>query len=195
MNGVEWETEVEKRLSINEGRRSTMYYDTKGIPTIGIGFNLQRSDAKAALAAAGVPDTEIDDVMAGKAPLTDDQIDRLFAYSFAPIISDARGSLPTGIYDSMTDARRFVICDLVFNLGSQQWGGFTQTIGMIADAQQAKNQGASDAHVKFVALATHMRVLAWYTQVGDRAKRDCAMMQEGIWCNPTRDGSDILASV
>lgn len=172
-----------------------MYPDTKGIPTIGIGFNLLRSDARVALQTAGVADGDVDDVLAKKKALTEEQVDKLFAYSFAPIVSDARSSLPSGIYDSMTDARRFVICDMVFNLGVNQWGGFTQTISMIAAAQSAKNRGASDAHDKFVALANHMRVLAWYAQVGDRAKRDCAMMQVGIWCDPKGDGSDILASV
>lgn len=38
--------DIESLVSTNEGKRSCVYKDTKGIPTIGIGFNLQRSDAK-----------------------------------------------------------------------------------------------------------------------------------------------------
>lgn len=189
-----WTSEVEKRIGIDEGNRAERYYDTQGVPTIGIGFNLQRADAQAALAQAGVPNATIPEIMNGTAALTSAQVDALFQYSFAPIVSDARAAFPQGIYDSMTDARRFVICDMVFNLGSTQFSSFTQTIDLITAAQQAKNSGAADAHEKFVAAADHMRTLAWYAQVGDRAKRNCAMMQQGVWCSPTGDGSDILGS-
>lgn len=39
---------------INEGTKLCCYYDTKNIPTIGIGFNLQRSDANTVMARYGL---------------------------------------------------------------------------------------------------------------------------------------------
>lgn len=186
-----WITEVKRRVAISEGDKAKMYYDTKGVPTIGIGFNLQRPDARTALEGVGVPISNVDGVMSGAIALTQAQINNLFDYSFEPVLSNARTSLPSGIFDAMSDARRFVICDMVFNLGPQ-WNTFAQTIALIAAAQDEKNHGAPDAHAKFVEAADHMRSLLWYRQTGDRSKRDCAMMQIGDWCSPTGDGSDIL---
>ena len=40
-------------LSVNEGRRSTCYADSKGIPTVGVGFNLMRADARTRIEALG----------------------------------------------------------------------------------------------------------------------------------------------
>ena len=40
-------------LTREEGSKSTVYLDTKGIPTVGIGFNLRRKDAKEMLSKVG----------------------------------------------------------------------------------------------------------------------------------------------
>ncbi len=56
-----------------EGRRSTVYRDTKGIPTIGVGFNLTTADAPAQIAALGL---DYQSVLNGSAALTDAQMDQ-----------------------------------------------------------------------------------------------------------------------
>lgn len=188
---AQWLAEVQRRIGISEGCRAVMYHDSEGIPTIGIGFNLQRSDARDALQKAGV--TDVDGVMAGRTALTDGQISALFTYSFTPIISEARASLADGIFDSMTDARRFVICDLCFNLGEGGWDSFAGTRALLNQAQSAKNAGnLASAHDLFEDAANHLEASAWYGQVGYRAMRDVAMIRVGAWCNATGDGSDIL---
>jgi hypothetical protein len=40
-------------IALSEGRRNRLYLDTRGIQTIGIGFNLTRSGARAAITAVG----------------------------------------------------------------------------------------------------------------------------------------------
>ena len=52
----------------SEGKKSCVYKDTKGIPTIGIGFNLQRDDARSKLAGIGL---NFNDVLSGKTCLSD----------------------------------------------------------------------------------------------------------------------------
>ncbi len=187
-----WLQEVERRIAISEGCETVRYLDSVGVPTIGIGFNLQRDDARLALVQAGVPESQVQLVIDGEQALTLGQVDALFTYSFAPIESDARASLAMGVFNALTDARRFVICDLVFNMGATGWGRFVHTRAMIALAQSAKEKDAPNAHDLFVEAANDLRASEWFGQVGERAKRDCAMIQAGVWCDPYSDGSDIL---
>jgi GH24 family phage-related lysozyme (muramidase) len=191
MTQEQWLAEVQRRIGISEGDRAVMYHDSEGIPTIGIGFNLQRADASSALQQAGVPASEAPAVMSGAQPLTTAQISALFAISFAPIVAEARDSLAAGVFDAMTDARRFVICDLVYNMGDGGWVAFTNTRAAIATAEEAKEANATDAHPLFVEAAQDLSESAWFSQVGDRAGRDVAMLREGVWCDPTGNGSDI----
>lgn len=183
MTSSEWIAEVCKRLGINEGRRNVMYHDSLGIPTIGIGFNLQRDDAARALTLAGA---SLSDVMAG-GTLTNDQVDDLFEYSFRPIIQQARGSLYIYSFDALSDARRFVICDLVYNMGLATWMSFSGTREIIA---QATHLTGDAAHARYGQAADHLENSAWYSQVGDRAKRNVAMMRSSNWVDANGNGSD-----
>jgi GH24 family phage-related lysozyme (muramidase) len=54
-------------ITHEEGLRTTMYEDTKGIPTIGIGFNLQRPDAKEKIEGLGY---DYDKVLKGEMPIS-----------------------------------------------------------------------------------------------------------------------------
>src|SRR5215469_17792554 len=100
MTFQEWEAEVQRRIGIDEGYSKTVYMDSASPPnpTIGVGFNLNRSDAKTEIAHIGA---DYNAVMNGTA-LTDQQVSELFAYSFAPIIDEARASLKPLHYDSMS---------------------------------------------------------------------------------------------
>lgn len=184
-----WEAEVQKRIGINEGYRNTVYMDSANPPnpTVGIGFNLNRADARDALAKIGA---DYNAVLNGT-PLTDQQVAQLFAYSLAPVVDEARASLQPFHFDSMSDARRFVICDLVFNLGNAGWLQFVNTRAIIDQACHAARSGNSaGAHVLFGQAADALTQSGWYNQVGNRAKRDVAMMRTSNWCDPNGDGSD-----
>jgi|HubBroStandDraft_6_1064221.scaffolds.fasta_scaffold282506_2 hypothetical protein len=189
MTFQEWEAEVQRRIGINEGYSKTVYMDSASPPnpTVGVGFNLNRSDARDALAKIGAG---YDAVRNGTA-LTDQQVSALFAYSFSPIVDEARASLQPFHFDSLSDARRFVICDLIFNLGNEGWLGFVNTRGIIDQACHALRSGnAAGAHTLFGQAADALAQSSWYSQVGNRAKRDCAMMRTSNWCDPNGDGSD-----
>jgi hypothetical protein len=189
MTFQEWEAEVQRRIGINEGYSKTVYMDSASPPnpTVGVGFNLNRSDARDALAKIGAG---YDAVRNGTA-LTDQQVSSLFAYSFSPIVDEARASLQPFHFDSLSDARRFVICDLIFNLGNEGWLGFVNTRGIIDQACHALRSGnAAGAHTLFGQAADALAQSSWYSQVGNRAKRDCAMMRTSNWCDPNGDGSD-----
>jgi GH24 family phage-related lysozyme (muramidase) len=189
MTHSQFVAEVQRRIAISEGSSGTVYTDTTGNPTIGIGYNLNRSDAASAMRLIG---TDIVDVLAGTVTLTQAQIAKLFAYSFAPIENQARASLDPLHYDGLSDARRFVVCDLVYNLGEQGWLDFVNTRAMLDAACHTKmtTLNAALAHRQFGAVADALMASAWYSQVGDRAKRDVAMMRSSLWVDAEGDGSD-----
>jgi hypothetical protein len=190
MTFQEWEAEARKRIGINEGFSNKVYMDsaTPPNPTIGIGFNLNRADAPSALAGIGA---DYGAVRSGAASLTDAQVAALFTYSFAPIVDEARASLQPFHFDSLSDARRFVVCDLVYNLGNAGWQGFVKTRALLDQACHAQRIGDdAGAHTLFGQVAAALANSAWYGQVGNRAKRDCAMMKTSNWCEPNGDGSD-----
>jgi GH24 family phage-related lysozyme (muramidase) len=186
MTYAQWEAEVARRIGIDEGYRTTMYHDSVGIPTIGIGFNLNRSDAPSIIKSIGA---DYGAVMSGL-PLSDAQVQKLFAISFAPIIAAARASLDESHFDAMSDARRFVLCDLEYNLGAQGWLDFPTTRAVI---NQACHFDAYDdhaaAHAAFGQAADHLQNSAWFGQVGDRAARNVAMLRSSDWVDANGNGS------
>ena len=166
---VQFAQEVGRRIGINEGCKATKYRDSLGVWTIGIGYNLERADAVHTMALIGA---NYNQVMNGMA-LTYQQIDRLFAICLAPIEAEAR-NLIVG-YDKLSDARRFVIIDMIFNLGAAGFAGFAGTRALI-------EAGIANAdHSKFVAASQHMEMSAWRQQVGNRAERDIHMMADSGW--------------
>ena len=110
-----------EELRRDEGVRYTPYADTKGIPTTGVGHNLQ---------ASPLPD--------GWAyPLSDDQVNTLLERDLANVYSDLTRALPWWV--DLNDVRQRVICNLCFNLGINKLMGFRNTLvamrqGAYADA-------------------------------------------------------------
>ncbi len=187
MTPEEWNDEVRRRIAINEGCRLTMYHDTVGVPTIAYGFNLESDTAAATLAKCGVANPSA--VIAGLEPITQAQADATFALMLPGYVSAARGTLGPGVFDKLSDARRFVIVDLTYNMGAgpDGWGGFVRTQALI-------NQGANapDPMTRsrlFGQAADALAQSAWYGQVGDRAKRDVAMLRTSNWVDPNGNGS------
>ena len=185
MTPQEWTAEVRKRIAVNEGCRLRMYHDTVGIPTIAYGFNLQNANAKAILQAAGV--TDVAGVIAGTTALTQAQADSTFDQMLPHYVNDAKGTLAPGVFDKLSDARRFVVVDMTYNLGVAGWMGFPSARGAINAAVAATDTATKTA--QYNKAADQMKDSAWYTQVGNRAKRNVAMMRSSGWVNPNGDGS------
>lgn len=183
-----WFADATKRMVINEGLKLNRYLDSRGIPTIGIGYNCTRGVDP--LVACGIPNPHA--VVAGDTGITESQAYCLFNNDFAFAVSDADASLRKGIYNALSDARRFVIADLCYNMGLATWLGFITTRQLIESAEKAKQAGDAAAHQLFVEAGEHLKASAYYTQTGDRAKRNVAMLTTGIYCKPDGDGSDIF---
>ena len=79
---------LKKQLVRHEGKRLKVYKDSEGIPTIGVGFNLRRQDAKAKIEAFGL---NFQDVLEGRVALTDAQVDSLLVADIDAAIKTALG--------------------------------------------------------------------------------------------------------
>jgi lysozyme len=144
--------EVAKMIERHEGKRNEVYLDTKGIPTIGIGFNLNRNDAKNKIESLGL---NYNNVRNGSQSLTDQQIYSLFKDTLNEAINTAQSFVPN--FNEHPANVQGVIINMAFNLGPNKLAGFK-------DFREALlNKDYSTA-------ANEMIDSEWYGQVGDRSK-------------------------
>lgn len=97
-------------LRRDEGVRYVPYRDTKGIPTVGVGHNLQ---------ASPLPSEWV-------YPLTDGQVDMLLDADLQNVYHDLSRDVPW--WTNLNDVRQRVICNMCFNLGMNKLAGFKNTL-------------------------------------------------------------------
>ena len=103
---------LEDLVAEAEGKVPCVYYDSLGIPTIGIGFNLQRGDARDLLAELGL---DYDAVLNGDVCLSDYQISYIFNHDIAWAKEGARECISS--FDSHHECVQEVVTDMTFNMG------------------------------------------------------------------------------
>src|SRR5471030_2847017 len=113
-------------LELNEGRRKFTYVDTNDHPTVGVGFNLDRSDARLLIKNLGL---DYNDVLNGKQALSDTQIDSLLRLDMAKATTGAQAEIKN--FDDLSDGRQLAIADMVFNLGQLGFSRFVKAIAAI----------------------------------------------------------------
>jgi lysozyme len=154
--------ELAKYLTLNEGIRTRRYYDSRGFPTIGAGFNLARPGARAAIEAGGA---DFDRIKSGKDTLSESQIAALLAADARTAIEVARSLFPG--FDNYEPARQLVLADLAFNLGEAKLANFKVFISAV-------NAGDWDG------AAAALRRSRWFAEVGKRAIRNVNAIRTGI---------------
>lgn len=135
-------------------------------PSVGVGFNLDRLDAPALLAAVGANYAA---VRAGTQDLTPLQISTLFQADYRTAVANARRVFHN--FDLLTSARQVVLIDMLYNLGPGRFAEFKATINAV-------NTG------NFLAASVHMQNSKWAKQVGNRAKKNGRLMSQGAVCDP-----------
>lgn len=153
---------LREQLIFHEGRRSKVYNDSLDNPTIGVGFNLGRADAKESLRAVGAA---YDDILAGEQTLSDEQIDSLLDRDIEEAIDNCHEIFPN--FSTLTDVRQRVLVDMMFNLGLKRF----QTFKKMISAAKARD---------FDKAADEMKDSRWYVQVKGRAVTLEAMMRTGV---------------
>jgi GH24 family phage-related lysozyme (muramidase) len=141
-------------IARHEGRRTRVYLDSAGHPTVGVGFNLDRDDARQMLTAVGA---SYDGVRSGKQALTDAEVDALLDRSLAGAVETVRASVPD--FDALKPAQQDALLDMAFNLGP---GGFPRFRKMLAALNAGDVQKA----------AAEMKDSLWARQVGPQRVND-----------------------
>lgn len=152
---------LKAQLIQHEGKRSKVYKDTEGIPTIAVGFNLTRSDAKSKMEAMGLDYRKI---LSGDLELNEAQIESLLSADIEAAIADAISSVK--VFDKLSDVRKRVVVDMVFNLGKTR---FLKFVNMIAALEKRDFDTASK----------EMTDAKWCKQVKTRCTTLVAMMKSG----------------
>jgi lysozyme len=150
---------IEKLVEKHEGRRHSVYKDTVGRLTIGVGWNLDDSSSETICEYFGF---NLADLKNGTQTLNDAQIDEVFDHQISATISDAMGIFPNFV--NMPDNVQAVVCDLIFNLGETRFSKFVSTIAQLklSNWQQA---------------ADDLTNSLWFRQVGNRGIEDVALLR------------------
>lgn len=112
----------------NEGVRLKAYKDTLGILTVGVGFNLERLDARTRCVRHGI---DYDRLVAGRVLLTTAQVDALLEEDLAASLVGLREMLPS--FDNMPTLARLVLIDMRFQLGAGGLKKFKNTLAAFRD--------------------------------------------------------------
>lgn len=148
------------RLVLDEGERLKVYKDTKGIETIGVGFNLREpSNRQLFEQVAGF---SADEAISGR------QISRtvsrkLLEVTAARAEADVRSMVPS--FDSYPAPVRDALVNFMFNVGKTTAGQFKNTFAAI-------NRGDGKA------AADGLRKSAYYKQVGARGERVALALEQ-----------------
>jgi GH24 family phage-related lysozyme (muramidase) len=145
----------------HEGERLKVYGDIYGIPTVGVGFNLMRSDAASRCKQCGA---NYQRLLGGLDQLTQEQSRYLFQ-------QDVIGTIEwlTKLFSSFwsyTQPRQIALVDMGFNMGETKFRGFRKMISCIIAGDWT---GAADQ-------ALHSQ---WASEVAGRAEHDAGLMRAG----------------
>lgn len=110
-------------LRRDEGVRYSVYKDTKGIDTVGVGHNLQAKPMPSGWTC----------------PLNDTQVNSLLDDDLEDVFHDLDRNLPW--WTDLNDARQRVIANMCFNLGITKLLGFRNTLVFM---RQGKYSQAAD---------------------------------------------------
>lgn len=136
------------------------YKDSKGIWTIGVGFNLQRQDADKILASIGASKKEL---IAGRQTLNKSQMSALFKENLKTAINDAHSWIPN--LSSLPKEVQLICIDMSFNMGGPTLRTFINT-------------GQKIKAGKFSEAADLLETSRWYKQVGNRSKHHVSVLRK-----------------
>lgn len=160
---------IKKFFLFNEGWKPICYLDTKLIPTVGVGFNLIRRDARPLFKKLGL---DYNSVLSKKLALRPDQIVYLLDFDIRNAITEATELFPN--FNQIDDVRQIILIDMVANMGRSKVAKFQKMITALKKASLSKK--GED----WMSVAAEMKNSQWYHQVKNRGVRNVKAMESGI---------------
>ena len=111
-----------EREKFYEGYRDKVYLDSKGNPTIGVGFNLNKPGARGKIEGVGA---DYDAVLDGSQRLNDRQIKTLFDNDMNEAVGCASSWLRSNWHALGSDPQS-AVADMAFNMGCATLHGFVK---------------------------------------------------------------------
>lgn len=142
-----------RRLADDEGTELSVYKDTKGIDTIGVGFNLEEPANQSIFEK--IAGFSVDEARKGRA-ITRDVAHKLLDVTVRQAETDAKSLVKN--WDKLSEEQRDAITNFVFNVGKTTASKFKDTFAAI-------NRGDGPA------AAQGLRRSLYAKQVGKRAQR------------------------
>lgn len=136
----------------HEGVKPHIYKDSLGIPTVGIGFNMMRPDARAIFNKLKI---DYDRVMSGGIDLNEKQMQDLFSECLKIAYVDVKHYIPA--FDGLPREIKLGLLDMSFNLGYGRLNKFVKTKEYIIKGD-------------YKGAAKELQNSKWAKQVGNRAK-------------------------
>lgn len=146
----------------NPNQLYTAVDDGRGNPTVGHGYNLNQTNARADLTAVGA---NYDAVRNGTQSLTDDQVNQLFDRDINRAVTAAQNYYSG--FDQLDPTRQRVLVDMAFNMGGGGLGQFHQMHQALANGNYSQ-------------AADQMQSSAWYSQVIRRSAPLVNEMRTGV---------------
>ena len=150
--------ELYEQIALHEGVEPSVYKDTKGKRTIGIGFNLDEPSNRKKAEAVGL---NVQDMLSGRT-LSDKEIKMLYNESIKQAANDANAFLPKA--GRQPPVVQKVLIDMAFNLGLTKLNKFEKMREALLEGDYNK-------------AADEMIDSKWYNQVGNRSKTLVKMMR------------------
>lgn len=150
---------IQAMVAWAEGNRACVYRDSLGIPTVGIGFNLQRSDARTIFSRFGI---DYNAVLNGSRCLTDAQVTQLFNNDLTWARSGAARCV--GSFANQPACVQNVLIDMTFNMGEGSLCGWPNFVAQLGRRE-------------YTAAANNMASTRWCGQVGRRCTRNTGIVR------------------
>lgn len=150
-------------LRFDEGLKLTVYKDTEGFWTVGIGHLLTKINDKAKAIAI------LDSLVGRKTNgvITEAEARAIFAKDVKKATDQIKGSkILSVIYDKLSPIRKMALINMVFQLGLTGTEGFKNSLTLVSNSY-------------YTQASTNMRKSKWYSQTPNRAERVIKVLQTG----------------
>lgn len=179
LHGFQAETCDPKPMIIrHEGKKPCVYLDTKGIKTIGVGYNMRNKDAPQDFKSIGADYEKFINGPVTKSTvpcncssvpcLKEVQIEQLLDISLRVSIEDAKKVIST--FNSLCCPVQNVMVDMSFTLGGQGFSQFTTFSGLLTSQF-------------WKAAGDDLTVSKWCTEATNRCMEDANIVRNGCGCS------------